>query len=182
MQPQQTESLGMFSQMPRELQIETWLNLTWKDRETICLSDDPPFFCFSEDVWRKLLNIEERISDESLDSIVRIWTPIINKIFKETSIPGPKKYYLLRCFDSISDYEQFVIKASDPKEALLKASNDQYFKDRNHGLYKCAISYYMDEIEDPDEKFSFKTVANVVLEFILDKEFDYKLSEVRLMK
>ena len=176
------KTLGMFSDLPRELQIETWLRLTWEDRETICLSDDPPSICFDDDVWNKLLETEERITDESLDSIVRIWTPIINNIFQETSILGFDKYYLLQYPDPyVFSDDLLVIRARDPNEALCKASIDPHFTGDNTPLYNCAITHYMNGTARKGEKFSFKIVAEIILDFMLDNRFGYKLIEVRLI-
>ena len=177
-----SEPLGRFSQLPRELQMETFLRLSWKDREHVCLSNNPPSICFSEELWKRLISEIPSFTTNIILSLVLMLIPIIDNILRETSIPGPKKYFLLIEHPSITlnlGKGSVVIKASDAREALAKANENFSRTTRGITLYWRPVEMYF--INTPKRDFSFKSLVNYVLKHMLENN-NHRLVEVKVVE
>lgn len=180
MQPSRTytEPLGRFSQLPRELQVEAWLRLSWKDRANICLSNNPPSLCFSESIWKQaLIDYKPKAyhTEESI-AIVAMLTMILDDIFSRTAIPGINKYYFIQLRGREND--PVFVKASNPREALWKLSSDT----KDMAVYRDAILSYMWYIWNGRRSFSFNDLADSVVNYMSGTGPGYRLQQIRMLE
>ena len=172
-----TEPLGRFSQIPKELQIEAFIRLPWGDIANICLSGDPPSICLSKEFWEKL--IRNRKPQHHASIISKLFSPVVNDILKDESIPGPQKHYI---FSEPGTYrsETIVVKASDPMEVLVKL-NEDFLLRTDLSLYEYPIDNYIDNLES---EFSFKDLIEYILDTFLvgHRQGEEWLVEVRMLE
>ena len=189
------QQMGRFTQLPRELQIEAWLRMNWDDKELVCTTRNAPTFCTSEEVWKEAVkSYGEYESDSNENLVASMLTPIIDKIFQETSIQGPKKYYVLEATDP--EVERMYVKASDKREGLWKASK-KYDNPWTTSLYKNAIRFYIlglreqeeedeeEEEEQEEKEFSFQGLADYVYEQMVNgsgDDGDYQINQITMIE
>ena len=177
------QQMGRFSQLPRELQIEAWLRMDWEDRELVCTTRNAPSFCTSEDSWKEAMKGYKR--DKSYDDdllITSMLTPIIDKIFKETSGQGSKKYFSLETSDP--DDDRIYVKASDKREGLWKAS-EEYYKNHDKSLYHNAIIFYIWDHQYKGDDFSFDELSKYVFKYMTDGSHgddDYQIYRITMIE
>lgn len=161
------ESPSMFTQLPRELQRETFMRMSYEDIETICISKSPPRVCFSEEFWKNKLLYDhphDRGDDDEIDYrieiVCTILSIVVQNIMKETSKTGRTINHYMVIEETIP--HTVIYSAPDIRGALAKIYDDEDM----FTIYYNAIREYI--VNVPSTKtFSFKELVNSVLTYLV---------------
>ena len=149
-----SEPLGRLSQLPRELQIEALMRMSYEDLGRICLSNNPPGICFSEEFWKNRFSYGEfEEFTHEMYIICEFFGPIITDILEKTSKPGPTKYYMIKT-GSIMDTN--IYSAPDIRGAIVEI----YRGTRDKYLYCDAMHSYIFGVFQEGDTFSFNKLVN----------------------